>query len=178
MDIEPWQMPLLVMAILAVLTAVYSVVANRVSSRTGGGRRPGSNPTEGTSRTTPENPGLLVDLREGLRKYFRTSTLAVLTVILLVVGLGIVGPPISDRVTTLATSLTGLIGAVATALSYRYEKTAPERPASEKEPAPRKEPATENEPATEKEPATATAAAPREGTAGASAASEGAEPKE
>ncbi len=102
--IEPWQVPIIVMAVLAALTSVSWLISGKIGVRRDGGR--------------------LARAAAVVHDYARTSSLAVPTVALGALALGFAGPDTLNRVIQVLTAVTAVIGAVVTVRTFQDERAA------------------------------------------------------
>lgn len=103
LSVAPWQVPLLTMAAVAVLAALLWLLSGFLARIASGA-------------------GWVATLIARGRIYAITSTLAVPTFLLALVALGFIGPPVTDRLTQAATTVTAIIGAFATFRSFRADQ--------------------------------------------------------
>jgi hypothetical protein len=106
MQIEPWQIPVLAMAALALPPSVHWLVTwvrNKSRSASNGPEPDAQPPT---------------DLERARREKLRTTILAVLTVVLVVLFILALGPAAASILTSVASAVSALVSAVMTVQSY------------------------------------------------------------
>jgi hypothetical protein len=106
--IEPWQVPIIVMAVLAALTSVSWLISGALAGKS----------------VVRSDGGRLARAAAVVRDYARTSSLAVPTVALGALALGFAGPDTLNRVTQVLTGVTAVIGAVVTVRTFQDERAA------------------------------------------------------
>jgi len=115
--IEPWQAPLVVMAVLAVLTSASWLISRAGTGKVGVLNRGGG--------------GRLARAAAVVRDYARTSSLAVPTILLGGLALGFAGPETLSSLAQTVTAVTAAIGAVVTVRTFRDERAARQAPGKE-----------------------------------------------
>jgi hypothetical protein len=107
MQIEPWQVPVLAMAALALPPSVHWLVmwVRSKSPGASGEPEPDAQRTTGLERTAR-------------RERLRTTILAILTVVLVVLFILALGPAAASILTSVASAVSALVSAVMTVQSY------------------------------------------------------------
>jgi hypothetical protein len=106
MQIEPWQIPVLAMAALALPPSVHGLITwVRKKSRSASGE-----PEPGAKRPTA--------LERARREKLRTTIFAMLTVVLVGLFILALGPAAASILTSVASAVSALVSAVMTVQSY------------------------------------------------------------
>jgi hypothetical protein len=109
MSIEPWQVPVIVMAALAVPVWIYYTIR---------GDKP-------TAPAVPPHGTASSGWRVAVRKYRRSLALGALTLLLVVIAGWALGPSTSDKLTTGASVVSALVAVSLTLQSIASHKSEP-----------------------------------------------------
>jgi hypothetical protein len=106
MSVEPWQVPVIVMAALAVPVWIYYTIrANKP-----------------TAPPVPPHDTVSSGWRAAVRRYRQSLALGAVTLLLIVIAGWALGPSTSDKLTTGATVVSGIIAVALAAQSYASHK--------------------------------------------------------